>query len=80
MILPLHVYDRLQVGACIVSKDNKIVGVGYNGFAVGVSDDDPDISWGKEGQDPVKVKYPYGECHHKSDLYISLACCYINEM
>ena len=55
----------LQVGACIVSKDNKIVGIGYNGFPLRVSDDDLDMTWGKgqrgEPVDPIKVKYPYGE-------------------
>ncbi len=29
-----------KVGACIVDTDNKIVGVGYNGFPTGCSDDD----------------------------------------
>ncbi len=28
-----------QVGACIVSPDKKIVGIGYNGFPIGISDD-----------------------------------------
>ena len=29
-----------QVGACIVSKDNKILSMGYNGFPIGCSDDE----------------------------------------
>ena len=29
-----------QVGACIVSSDNKILSMGYNGFPNGVSDDE----------------------------------------
>ena len=29
-----------QVGACIVSEDNKILSVGYNGFPIGCSDED----------------------------------------
>ena len=28
-----------QVGACIVNPDKKIVGLGYNGFPTGCSDD-----------------------------------------
>ena len=28
-----------QVGACIVSQDNKILSMGYNGFPSGCSDD-----------------------------------------
>jgi len=48
-----------QVGACIVSEDNKILSIGYNGFPVGCSDDD--ISWEREG-DFADTKYPY-VCH-----------------
>lgn len=44
-----------QVGACIV-KDNKIIGIGYNGFPVGSNDDE--MSWGKTG-DILDTKYPY---------------------
>ena len=32
-----------QVGACIVSEDNKILSIGYNGFPNGCSDDE--VSW-----------------------------------
>lgn len=48
-----------QVGACIVSDDNKILSMGYNGFPKGCSDDD--FPWGKEGQedDPYNAKYLY---------------------
>ncbi|MDY0289568.1 MAG: dCMP deaminase family protein [Sphaerochaeta sp.] len=48
-----------QVGACIVNQDHKIVGVGYNGFPIGVNDDE--IPWGREGQ-WLDTKYPY-VCH-----------------
>lgn len=34
-----------QVGACIVSQDNKILSMGYNGFPKGCSDDE--FPWGK---------------------------------
>ncbi|VWL84817.1 deoxycytidylate deaminase [Oceanivirga miroungae] len=44
-----------QVGACIV-KDNKVIGMGYNGFPKG-SDDDF-MSWEREG-DILNTKYPY---------------------
>ena len=36
-----------QVGACIVSEDNKILSMGYNGFPKGCSDDE--FPWGREG-------------------------------
>ena len=48
-----------QVGACIVSEDNKILSIGQNGFPKGCSDDE--ISWEREGAF-VETKYPY-VCH-----------------
>ena len=48
-----------QVGACIVSDDNKILSIGYNGFPKGCSDDE--ISWEREGE-YTETKYPY-VCH-----------------
>lgn len=48
-----------QVGACIVSEEKKIIGVGYNGFPSGCSDDD--LPWARTG-DWSQTKYPY-VCH-----------------
>jgi len=48
-----------KVGACIVNQDNKIVGVGYNGFPIGCDDDE--LPWSREG-DFLETKYPY-VCH-----------------
>ena len=48
-----------QVGACIVSEDNKILSIGYNGFPQGCSDEE--ISWDREG-DFQSTKYAY-VCH-----------------
>ena len=48
-----------QVGACIVNQKNKIVGIGYNGFPTGCSDDD--LPWEREG-DFLDTKYAY-VCH-----------------
>lgn len=45
-----------QVGACIVSEDNKILSMGYNGLPIGCSDDE--FPWGREG-DPLDNKYFY---------------------
>jgi len=45
-----------KVGACIVNENNHIVGVGYNGFPVGISDQD--FPWEREG-DFLETKYPY---------------------
>ncbi|MDC7245020.1 MAG: dCMP deaminase family protein [Sphaerochaetaceae bacterium] len=48
-----------QVGACIVNSDKKIVGVGYNGFPMGIDDDK--FPWEREGEF-LETKYPY-VCH-----------------
>lgn len=48
-----------QVGACVANKENKIVGVGYNGFPLGCSDDD--LPWARTGEF-LETKYPY-VCH-----------------
>lgn len=45
-----------QVGACIVSKDNKILSMGYNGFPAGCSDDE--FPWARAGE-KVDTKYAY---------------------
>lgn len=49
-----------QVGACIVNNDHKIVGIGYNGFPRGISDDA--FPWEKDCDDEIDNKYPY-VCH-----------------
>ncbi len=74
-----------QVGACIVSRDNKILSMGYNGFPTGCSDDD--FPWCREG-DPLDNKYFYtthselnailnyrGGSLEGTKLYVSLFPC-----
>lgn len=48
-----------QVGACIVSNDNRILSIGYNGAPNGW--EDTNFFWDREG-DNLKTKYPY-VCH-----------------
>ncbi len=45
-----------KVGACIVNADKRIIGIGYNGFPYGCSDDV--FPWGKVGEN-LDTKYPY---------------------
>jgi dCMP deaminase len=45
-----------QVGACIVSEDKRIVGVGYNGLPRGCNDDE--FPWERSG-DFLETKYPF---------------------
>ncbi|KAK1270818.1 hypothetical protein QJS04_geneDACA012621 [Acorus gramineus] len=51
-----------QVGACLVSQDGIILGIGYNGFPRGCSDDK--LPWAKKSVsgNPLETKYPY-VCH-----------------
>ncbi|MCI5501083.1 MAG: dCMP deaminase family protein [Lachnospiraceae bacterium] len=49
-----------SVGACIVSEDNKILSVGYNGMPIGCSDDE--YPWEREADDSLDTKYLY-VCH-----------------
>ncbi|KAJ8449577.1 hypothetical protein Cgig2_005599 [Carnegiea gigantea] len=51
-----------QVGACLVSQNGVILGIGYNGFPRGCSDDK--LPWAKKSRngDALETKYPY-VCH-----------------
>ena len=51
--------NNSQVGACIVSPENKILSLGYNGMPIGCNDDD--MPWDREG-DELETKYMY-VCH-----------------
>lgn len=46
-----------QVGAVIVSKDDRILSVGYNGFPNGCSDDE--FPWARSAKREYDTKYPY---------------------
>ncbi len=74
-----------QVGACIVSRDNKILSMGYNGFPCGCSDDE--FPWAREG-DMLETKYAFvthselnailnyrGGSLEGTKLYVSLFPC-----
>ena len=75
-----------QVGACIVSSDNKILSIGYNGLPRGCSDDD--FPWEKTDDTPEHSKYFYtthselnailnyrGGSLEGSKLYVTLFPC-----
>lgn len=49
-----------QVGACIVSGENKIISMGYNGFPRGCSDDE--YPWERTADNQNDTKYPF-VCH-----------------
>lgn len=49
---------RTRNGACIVTTDNRIVGVGYNGLPRGCTDDDPSY-WLDNDDDPLVSRHSY---------------------
>ena len=75
-----------QVGTCIVSADNNILSMGYNGLPKGCSDDE--FPWAREAYDELDTKYPYvthselnailnyrGGSLEGAKLYVSLFPC-----
>lgn len=48
-----------QVGACVASKENKVLTMGYNGMPIGCNDND--MPWDREGE-ALDTKYLY-VCH-----------------
>ena len=58
-----------QVGACIVSPENKILSLGYNGMPIGCNDDD--MPWDREG-DELETKYMY-VCHAELNAILNSA-------
>lgn len=57
-----------QVGACIVNEERRIVGIGYNGFPKGCSDDD--LPWDREADNELDTKYPVSLLFHIHFLVI----------
>lgn len=56
-----------QVGACIVSADNRILSVGYNGAPNGFDDDN--FPWNRQGEN-LETKYPY-VCHAEMNAVLN---------
>ena len=56
-----------QVGACIVSNDNRILSIGYNGAPNGFDDDE--FPWKREGEN-LDTKYPY-VCHAEMNAILN---------
>lgn len=46
-----------QVGAVIVTPDNRVLSLGYNGAPNGYADED--FPWGRDNEDPLETKYPF---------------------
>ena len=56
-----------QVGACIVSKDKRILSIGYNGTPNNF--DDNDFMWKREGN-PLETKYLF-VCHAEMNAILN---------
>lgn len=46
-----------QTGAVLVSADNRVLSIGYNGMPNSVND--AEMPWDREADDPLDTKYPY---------------------
>ncbi|KAK3100431.1 hypothetical protein FSP39_019881 [Pinctada imbricata] len=57
-----------QVGACIVSPEKRILGIGYNGMPNGCSDDE--MPWGKGDPNPLHNKKLF-VCHAEMNCIIN---------
>lgn len=60
--------NKTQNGACIVDRDNKIIGIGYNGLPRGCDDNDPDY-WADNDADIAKSKHTYVVHAEKNAIY-----------
>lgn len=58
-----------QVGACIVSVDNKILSMGYNGMPTGCFDDS--MPWQRDGATELDTKYMY-VCHAELNAILNM--------
>ena len=61
-----------QVGACIVSDDNKILSIGYNGMPLGCDDDE--FSWNRNRELNAILNYRGGSLEG-SKIYVTLFPC-----
>ena len=61
--------NSTQVGACLVSGENKILSVGYNGMPIGCPDDE--MPWEREGE-ALETKYPF-VCHAELNAILNHA-------
>lgn len=60
-----------NVGACIVNKKNRIVGIGYNGMPYGC--EDTEFPWGNDKSDYLNCKYPY-VVHAEPNAILNATC------
>ncbi|XP_015517717.1 deoxycytidylate deaminase [Neodiprion lecontei] len=57
-----------QVGVCIVNRNNKVVGVGYNGMPIGCSDNE--FPWAKNSANKLETKHLY-VCHAEMNAILN---------
>lgn len=65
-----------QVGACIVSEDNKILSTGYNGMPIGCNDDE--MPWERSAEEENDTKYPY-VCHAELNAILNSPILFKNQ-
>ena len=66
----MHGSSNLDIlTSSIVNSENQIVGIGYNGFPRGCSDDA--LPWGRDAQNELDTKYMY-VCHAEMNAIINI--------
>ena len=69
----------LQVGACIVDPENRIVGMGHNAMPVGLNMEMPWNRFAENASEPFEeTKYPYGKFfqHQRNIIMYLYAVCH----
>ncbi len=78
VVKPVPADPGTQVGACIVDSDNRIVGIGYNGFPRGCDDDV--LPWARTADSELDTKYPASDgcsCHPNTLTVTPCACTFL---
>ena len=66
---------KTQNGACIVDRNNKIIGIGYNGLPKGCDDNDPDF-WADDDDNILQSKHTYVVHAEQNAIYN----CMLNDL
>ena len=63
---------KTQNGACIVDRNKKIIGIGYNGLPRGCDDNDADY-WADDDTEQIRSKHTYVVHAEKNAIYNCMA-------
>lgn len=63
--------QKTQTGACIISSDNKVIGIGYNGLPTGLDDSNPKFWQDIDDTDIENSKHTYVVHAERNAIYNS---------